>query len=413
MPAAPSLDQLQERLAAEQEATGNFAPSLSAPTAAAFLADWLGKLPETAALPAAERALIAQRLHQRMFGLGPLQPLLNDPAITEVMVNGPQQVLAERDGRLVATEVKFESDAEVRNLINRLVAAVGRRLDEAQPLVDARLPDGSRINAVIAPLSRVGTVLTIRRFPPEPWTLPRLMARGLAPAAAGEFLRRAVVARLNILVSGSTGSGKTALLNALAGAIPVAERLVTIEDTAEIMLGHPHWIPLEARPPNMEGAGEVSIRTLLKNALRMRPDRIIIGEVRGGEALDLLQAMNTGHQGSLTTIHANGPAEALLRLETMALLGDVVLPLAAVRAQVKAAVQLVVQLARCPGGARRLVAIAELLPGAAEPEHSPYQLQFLWQYHAAHDRWQGGGRRSYYAEQFNAAGVPVEDIVNS
>ncbi len=291
------------------------------------------------------------------LGYGPLDGLLSDPAVTEVIANGHSAVYSERGGRLVREQVRFRDDRHLRDVIDRIVGAVGRRVDEASPMVDARLPDGSRVNAVLPPLAVDGPLLTIRRFPDRQLTLARLVELGCLDAGLESLLRRAVAARLNIVVCGGTGSGKTTLLNALSAHIDPAERLVTVEDAAELALPLPHVARLEARPPNLEGRGEVTLRALVRNALRMRPDRIIVGEVRGPEALDMLQAMNTGHDGSLTTVHAGSPAEALRRIEMMVLMAGLDLPHAAVTTHVRAAVDLVVHVARESTG-RRVVAAA-------------------------------------------------------
>jgi pilus assembly protein CpaF len=288
-------------------------------------------------------------------GLGPLEPLLADPAVTDVLVNGPGPVWVERAGVLERVPLTLD-EATIRHLIERIVGPLGLRIDRASPLVDARLPDGSRVNAVVPPLAVDGPCLTIRRFGARAVPL-----EAFCPPAVAMLLAGAVRARANIVISGGTGAGKTTLLNALAAAIPPDERVVTIEDTAELRVARDHVVRLEARPPNADGVGEVRVRDLVRNALRMRPDRIIVGEVRGAEALDMLQAMNTGHEGSLSTCHANGPADALRRLETMALTGEVALTLEAVREQVAAAVDLVVQVARRPGGGRAVVEVAEVL----------------------------------------------------
>jgi pilus assembly protein CpaF len=288
-------------------------------------------------------------------GLGALEPLLADPDVTEVMVNGPGPVWVERTGSLVCTDVVLAT-AAIEHLIEKVVAPLGLRVDRSSPLVDARLPDGSRVNAVVPPLSVDGPCLTIRRFGARAIPL-----EAFCPTGVHALLRWAVTSRLNILVSGGTGAGKTTLLNALAAFVPDEERVVTVEDAVELRLPGSHVVRLEARPANAEGAGEVRLRDLVRNALRMRPDRIVVGEVRGPEALDMLQAMNTGHEGSLSTCHANTPPDALRRLETMVLMGDVALPLAAVRDQVRSALDLVVQVARRPGGRRAIVAVEEVL----------------------------------------------------
>jgi pilus assembly protein CpaF len=304
---------------------------------------------------------LARLVAERSFGLGPLEPLLADPLVDEVMVNGPGTVWVERGGRLEATGVQFDSAAELRHAIERILAPVGRRVDEAEPLVDARLPDGSRVNVIIPPLALDGPVLTIRRFRRRGLSVDELVECGTLTAALRDFLGRSVRARANVLVSGGTGSGKTTTLNALSAFIPDDERVVTIEDAAELRLQQPHVVRLEARPANLEGRGEVTIRRLVRNALRMRPDRIVVGEVRGAEALDMLSAMSTGHEGSLSTIHAGSAAEALRRLETLALMADVALPLQAVREQMAGALDLVVHQRRESDGARRIVAVAEVV----------------------------------------------------
>ena len=298
-------------------------------------------------------------------GLGPLEPLLADPDVSEVMVNGPGAVWVERVGRLSRTDVVVDTPT-IEHLIEKVVAPLGLRVDRASPLVDARLPDGSRVNAVVPPLSVDGPCLTIRRFGARAVPLS-----AFCPPGVGELLTWAVRSRLNILVSGGTGAGKTTLLNALAAFIPAKERVVTVEDAVELRLPGAHVVRLEARPANAEGAGEVRLRDLVRNALRMRPDRIVVGEVRGPEALDMLQAMNTGHEGSLSTCHANSPVDALRRLETMVLMGDVALPLAAVRDQIGAALDLVVQVARRPDGRRSIVAVDEVVVGDGTTQTRP------------------------------------------
>ncbi len=316
---------------------------------------------EAAALPEADRAALCERVLLLAGGLGPLEPLLADPAVDEVMVNGAGAVYVERRGKVEPTAVAFGSDAELMHAIERVLAPLGRRVDEASPLCDARLADGSRVNVIVPPLSLSGPCLTIRRFRRQGFSLRELVANGTLPAATAELLAMAVAARASILVTGGTGSGKTTTLNALSGAIPAGERIVTIEDAAELSLRQAHVVRLEARPPNLEGRGEVTIRQLVRNALRMRPDRIVVGEVRGAEALDLLQALNTGHDGSLSTLHANSPEDALRRLETLALMADVGLPHAAVREQVASAVDLVVHQARRPDGSRAVESVAEVV----------------------------------------------------
>src|ERR687886_1199472 len=314
---------------------------------------------EAAPLPEAERTALKERVILLATGLGPLEPLLSDPAVDEVMVNGPGAVYVERGGRLERTGVGFGSEAELMHAIERILAPLGRRVDEAAPLCDARLPDGSRVNVVIPPLALSGPCLTIRRFRRQGFSLRDLVANGTLAPEAADLLALCVAARASVLVSGGTGSGKTTTLNALSGAIPGEERIVTIEDAAELRLRQRHVVRLEARPPNLEGRGEVTIRQLVRNALRMRPDRIVVGEVRGGEALDMLQALNTGHDGSLTTVHANSAPDALRRVETLALMAGVGLPHAAVREQVASALDLVVHQSRRADGSRRIESVAE------------------------------------------------------
>jgi len=322
---------------------------------------------EAALLDAAARERLVELVTERSFGLGPLEPLLRDPSVDEVMVNGPGVVWVERRGRLEATGVRFAGVAELRHAIERILAPLGRRVDEAEPLVDARLPDGSRVNVVIAPLALDGPVLTIRRFRRRGLAPDELVSLGTWTPPLREVLERAIAARCNVLVSGGTGSGKTTTLNALSSFIADGERVVTIEDAAELRLQQPHVVRLEARPPGVEGRGEVTIRRLVKNALRMRPDRIVVGEVRGAEALDMLQAMSSGHDGSLSTVHAGSAEEALRRVETLALMADVGLPHAAVRDQVAAAMDLVVHQSRMRDGARKVVALSEVVRVASGP----------------------------------------------
>jgi pilus assembly protein CpaF len=317
------------------------------------------------ALGAEARGRLAGRVAELAVGLGPLQPLLSDPAVEEVMVSGTSRVWVERAGRLERTTAAFRSDAALREAIERILAPLGRRVDESEPLCDARLPDGSRVNVVVPPLALDGPALTIRRFRPRGFTPEDLVAAGTLPVPLLGLLAAAVRARCTLLICGGTGSGKTTTLDALSSFIDPGERIVTIEDAAELRLHQPHVIRLEARPPNLEGRGEVTIRRLVRNALRMRPDRIVVGEVRGGEALDMLTALSTGHDGSLTTVHAGSPAEALRRVETLALMAGLGLPHAAVREQVADAFDLVVCQARAGDGRRRVVAVAEVVRMAA------------------------------------------------
>jgi pilus assembly protein CpaF len=317
---------------------------------------------EAPALPDSERASLAARVVRLATGLGPLEPLLADPSVDEVMVNGPGEVWVERGGRLAPVpEVCFESDAALMHSIERILAPLGRRVDEASPVCDARLADGSRVNVVIPPLSLSGPCVTIRKFRRQGFSLEDLVANGTLAAPLASFLAGCVRARASVLVSGGTGSGKTTTLGALSAAIPDGERIVTIEDAAELRLRQRHVVRLESRPSNLEGRGEVTIRALVRNALRMRPDRIVVGEVRGAEALDMLMALNTGHEGSLTTVHANSPEDALRRVETLALMAGVGLPHEAVREQVASALQLVVHQARAPSGERRIESVCEVV----------------------------------------------------
>jgi len=315
---------------------------------------------EGLALARAERVRILEQITDEIIGLGPLEPLLRDEGITEIMVNGPRQVYIERNGRLELTNVVFQNDEHVMRILDRIIAPIGRRIDESSPMVDARLPDGSRVNAVIPPISLIGPVITIRKFAASPLTVDDLVRFGTATPEMFDFLRACVEARLNIFVSGGTGSGKTTTLNVLSSFIPNDERIVTVEDAAELQLRQEHVVTLEARPANIEGRGAISIRELVRNALRMRPNRIIVGECRGGEALDMLQAMNTGHDGSMSTGHANSPRDMLARLETMVLMGGVELPLRAIREQVSSAVDLIVHQSRMRDGTRRIEYITEV-----------------------------------------------------
>ena len=307
-----------------------------------------------------DRDVLVGELADEALGLGPLERFLSDPTVNEIMVVDPKTIYIERAGRLVKTDAQFTDDERVRAVIERIVTPLGRRIDESSPMVDARLKDGSRVNAVIRPLALRGSCITIRKFSSKPLTLDKLIALDALTVAMGRFLVRSVIAKKNIVISGGTGSGKTTLLNVLSGAIPAGERIVTIEDAAELQLVQPHVVSLETRPANMEGRGEYTIRDLVRNALRMRPDRIVVGECRGGEALDMLQAMNTGHDGSLTTTHANSPREALSRLETLALMGGIELPSRAIREQIATSIHLIVQVSRLPDGTRRVTSVSEV-----------------------------------------------------
>jgi len=307
-----------------------------------------------------ERLHLVQEVNAEVEGFGPLEPYLADESITEVMVNGPDQVYVERRGKIVRVDATFLNDEHVLRIIDRIITPLGRRIDKSSPRVDARLPDGSRVNAIIAPLSLIGPVITIRKFSARPYTVEDLVGFGTATAEMFEFLRVCVEGRLNVFVSGGTGSGKTTTLNVLSSFIPNDERIVTIEDAAELQLRQEHVVTLESRPPNIEGKGAVPIRELVRNSLRMRPDRVIVGECRSGEALDMLQAMNTGHDGSMSTGHANSPRDMLSRLETMVLMAGVDLPVRAIREQIASAVDLIVHQARLKDGTRRITNITEV-----------------------------------------------------
>ena len=317
-------------------------------------------LAENLPLTTIERDRLVSEVNHELFGLGPLEPLLADPTISDILVNSHSKIYIERKGKLEKTSIAFKDDEHLMRVIERIVSTVGRRIDEAQPMVDARLPDGSRVNAIIPPLAIDGPTLSIRRFGTDPLKMAALIENGALTKEIAILFEMCVKARLNLIISGGTGAGKTTLLNALSAFIPSDERIVTIEDSAELQLQQPHVVRLETRPPNIEGKGEVTQRDLVRNALRMRPDRIVIGEVRGGEAIDMLQAMNTGHDGSLTTIHANSPRDALSRMETMIQMTGMRLSDRAMRQQIASAVDLVIQVARLTDGTRRVTSISEI-----------------------------------------------------
>ena len=308
-----------------------------------------------------ERARLFNLIMAEILGYGPIQPLLDDPDITEIMVNGPRSVWIERDGKLQKTNIFFDDSDHVMRIIERIVAPLGRRIDESSPMVDGRLPDGSRVNAIIPPLSLVGPVITIRKFAKIPLTVQDLIRNNTFTPEFALFIEAAVTARLNIIISGGTGSGKTTLLNVLSSFIPPNDRIVTIEDSAELQLKQEHVVRLESRPANIEGKGKVAIRDLVVNALRMRPERIVVGEVRSGEALDMLQAMNTGHDGSMTTAHSNSPRDTLARIETMVLMAGMELPLRAIRQQIASAVDVIVHQERLRDGTRKIVKVSEVI----------------------------------------------------
>jgi pilus assembly protein CpaF len=313
-----------------------------------------------APLSLGQRQFIVRRIEDEVMGHGPLEPLLADPTISDILVNGADQVYVERRGKLERTEVRFNDDQHLLNIIDRIVSAVGRRIDESSPMVDARLADGSRVNAIIPPLALNGPILSIRRFAVELLGVDDLLNIGTLTRPVADVLKAVVAARLNVLISGGTGAGKTTLLNILSSFIPKDERIVTIEDSAELQLQQPHVVRLETRPANIEGRGEITQRDLVRNSLRMRPDRIVIGEVRGAEALDMLQAMNTGHDGSLTTVHANTPRDALGRVENMVSMTGLPFPIKALRAQIASAIQVVVQVERSEDGKRRVTSVQEI-----------------------------------------------------
>ncbi len=334
-------------------------------------------LQQEAGLSREDREQIAAEIADDIFGYGPLERLLPDQTISEIMVNGPHEIWIERRGLLSRTELRFSDESHLRRIITKMVGQIGRRIDESSPMVEARLPDGSRVHAIVPPLSLTGPLLTIRKFAQNRFAMDELVQIGTLSAGAADFLARCVRADLNMLISGGTGTGKTTLLNALSSAVPGGDRIITIEDAAELQLSQEHVLRLESRPKNIEGEGEITIRELVRNALRMRPDRIIVGEVRGAEALDMLQAMNTGHEGSLSTVHANSSRDALSRLETMVLMAGFDLPVKAIRQQVSSALDVVVQLERLDDGTRHVTAIAEV----QRMEGDTITLQNLFEFH--------------------------------
>ncbi len=364
-------------------------------------------------IPRTERSRLVKEIYNNVIGLGPLEPLLADPSISEIMVNGPYCVYVERSGKLELTSTKFKDNEHVMNVLNRIVSSVGRRIDEASPMVDARLADGSRVNAIISPLALTGPTITIRKFAKNPISVNDLIRFGSVTPKMMSFLEACVKGKLNIIVSGGTGSGKTTLLNVLSGFIPNSERIVTIEDAAEIQLRQNHVVTLESRPPNTENAGQVTIRELVRNALRMRPDRIIVGEVRSGETLDMLQAMNTGHEGSLTTAHANSPRDLMSRLETMVLMSGMEIPVKAIREQISSALDLIVHQSRIKDGTRKIVSITEVVG----MEGDIITLQDIYTYKSegvdSSGRMKGNfvatGIRPNFAEKITSNGVFLRD----
>jgi len=347
-------------------------------------------------------------------GYGPLEPLLSDEEITEIMVNGCDQIYVERFGKIELTDVRFENDTHLMRVIDRIISPIGRRVDETSPMVDARLPSGYRVNAIISPLSLIGPVLTIRKFAAKPFTIQDLIANNTISYALANFLKSCVEARINIVVSGGTGTGKSTFLNVLSSFIPEDERVITIEDTAELQMHQPHVVRLEKRPPNIEDKGEITIRQLLINALRMRPDRIIVGECRGGEALDMLQAMNTGHDGSMTTVHANSPRDVLRRIETMVMMAGMELPLKAIREQVASSIDLVIHQERLKDGTRKVTKVSEV--HGMEGDTIVMQDLFTFQFAGIQNGIVKGvlkptGLRPQFLEKLIANGIEIPDSV--
>jgi pilus assembly protein CpaF len=364
-------------------------------------------------LSAADRQRLVSEVTDDILGYGPIEPFLRDPTVTEIMVNGSATVYIEREGKIFRTDARFLDDGHLRRTIDKIVGQVGRRIDEAQPYVDARLPDGSRVNAAIPPVAIDGPVLTIRKFAKDPYQAEDLISFGTMSSKTARFLEACVRGRINCLVSGGTGAGKTTTLNVLSGFIPVTERVITIEDSAELRMMQPHVVRMEYRPPNIEGRGEVSIRDLVRNALRMRPDRIVVGEVRGGEALDMLQAMNTGHDGSITTVHANSPRDVLSRLETMCLMAGMDLPVRAIREQIASAIQVIVHQTRLKDGTRRISHVTEVV--GMEGDVITLQDLFLFDFGMGVDdagRARGHiksmGLRPKFAEKLEDQGIKLE-----
>ncbi|MBB3082241.1 CpaF family protein [Geodermatophilus sabuli] len=423
-PAAPptdALSKLKDRVAkALFERMGNRMndPTLSEDQLRTIVLGELDEVVEEERVPlsAEERQRLTAELADDVLGFGPLQRLLDDPTVTEIMCNGPEMVYVEQGGKLVRTGSRFTSEEHLRRVIDRIVSRVGRRIDESSPLVDARLADGSRVNAIIPPLAFSGSTLTIRKFAKDPFGVDDLIGFGTLSPEMAELLHACVEARLNIIVSGGTGTGKTTLLNVLSSFIPEGERIVTIEDAVELQLQQDHVVRLESRPPNIEGRGAITIRDLVRNSLRMRPDRIVVGECRGGESLDMLQAMNTGHDGSLSTVHANSPRDAVARLETLVLMAGMDLPLRAIREQIASAVDVVVQLTRLRDGTRRVTHVTEVQ--GMEGETVTLQDAFVFDYSAGVDasgRFLGKpvptGVRPRFTDRFDELGITVSSRV--
>lgn len=367
---------------------------------------------ERLVLNTSELEELGSSVHDEMVGLGPIEPLLKDDSVNDILINGPFQVYVERRGELEPTPVRFRDNDHLLRIVNRIVAGVGRRIDESQPMVDARLPDGSRVNAAIAPIAIDGACVSIRKFSKKPYTLEKLVEVGAMPPCVAEFLHGAVKARVSTVISGGTGSGKTTLLNALSSAISVKERLITIEDAAELQLQQPHVVRMETRPPNIEGKGEIRQRELVKNALRMRPDRVILGEVRGEEAFDMLQAMNTGHEGSMATIHANTPRDAITRLEQMVAMSGMKLSPEAVRGQIASAVGMIIQIMRMSDGKRKMMSVSEIVG----MEGQVVQMQEIFAYHrthttadgVVHGEFRASGLRPRCLDEMTRRGIPYD-----
>jgi len=372
---------------------------------------------ENLVLPHLEKEELIIYILNDILGFGPIEPLLGDAGITEIMVNGPYQVFIEREGKIEETDLSFEDADHVMNLIDKIVAPIGRRVDESSPMVDGRLPDGSRVNVIIPPLAVSGPTITIRKFRRQVFALDELVELGTISAGMKQFFINCVRARLNIIVTGGTGSGKTTFLNALSSLIPVNERIITIEDSAELRFDQPHVISLESRPPNIEGEGRVAIRDLVINALRMRPERLVVGEVRGGEALDMLQAMNTGHDGSMTTAHANSPKEAISRIETMAMMAGMKFPVEAMREQIAAGIDLIIHLGRFAGGSRKVSEISEvdnITDGHVDLRNIiSFKQSGVDKDGIAYGDFYYSGRRPKFADKFNLLSLPEVEFFNS